>query len=332
LIKRGRRTHDDGDDQSVCRLEPELIALAVGYQWFYNGANFLAFKVAGNALHPLMVATLRFSFAALILIPFALLRWQHSSASSKELGSAAMIGIIMLVAQPGGRDLGNPLPVSRCGRGVRLVSTIVIGALCLGLFRQPLARRQLAGVAIGFCGLASMCWTSATGGDFRPIGAALALASCAAWALGSLLAPRLSLPRDPVIGLTVQLMTSALLLGAIVTVYGIAARAPLAHLPLSAWAALAFLVVASTLIGYAVFLALNAQVSPTLANTFNYAVPVIALGLSALLLHERLTVAKLVSGGLASAGAALMIDRGLPAPNTAVVASARNRSDHDRRN
>ena len=51
-----------------------LVALAVGYQWFYNGANFLAFKVAGNALHPLMVGTLRFSLAAVILILFVLIR------------------------------------------------------------------------------------------------------------------------------------------------------------------------------------------------------------------------------------------------------------------
>lgn len=125
-----------------------MIALAVGYQWFYNGANFLAFKVAGEFLHPLLVATLRFSLAALILLPFAL----------------------------------------------------------------------------------------------------------------------------------------------------------------SAWAALAFLVVASTLVGYAVFLALNAHVSPTLANTFNYAAPVVALFLSALLLHESLTLVKLVSGGVALVGVALMID------------------------
>ncbi|MBV9982813.1 EamA family transporter, partial [Bradyrhizobium sp.] len=52
---------------------------------------------------------------------------------------------------------------------------------------------------------------------------------------------------------------------------------------------LAFLVVASTLIGDAVFPTLNAEVSPTLANTFNYAAPVVALCLSALLLHEPLT-------------------------------------------
>jgi drug/metabolite transporter (DMT)-like permease len=181
-----------------------------------------------------------------------------------------------------------------------------------GVFRQPLTGRQVAGVAIGFVGLALMGWTSANGADFRPIGAVLALAAAAAWGGGSLLAPRLTLPRDPVIGLSVQLAAAGLVLGAIVTVSGITAETDLARVPPSAWEALAFLVVASTLIGYAVFMALNAKVSPTLANTFNYAAPVIALCLSALLLHEPLTVVKLSAGAIALAGVALMIGRKAP--------------------
>lgn len=44
-------------------------------------------------------------------------------------------------------------------------------------------------------------------------------------------------------------------------------------------------------------------------NTFNYAAPVIALFLSALPLHEPLTLVKLISGGIALVGVALMIDR-----------------------
>ena len=75
-----------------------LVILAVGYQWFYNGANFLAFKVAGNALHPLMVATLRFSVAALILLPFVLARSRRFPVSAREFGGAALIGITMLFA------------------------------------------------------------------------------------------------------------------------------------------------------------------------------------------------------------------------------------------
>lgn len=51
-----------------------LIILAVGYQWFYNGANFVAFKVGGDAVHPLLLASMRFTIAALIIWPIGLWR------------------------------------------------------------------------------------------------------------------------------------------------------------------------------------------------------------------------------------------------------------------
>lgn len=286
-----------------------LVVLAVGYQWFYNGANFLAFKIAGNALHPLMVATLRFSLAALILLPFALVRWRRSPVSIRELGGAALIGVTMLVAGQALAIWGTHFLPAGVAAVFGSASPLFLALFAWGVFHQPLTRRQLAGVAIGFVGFALMGWTSATGGDFRPVGAVLALAASAAWAAGSLLAPRLPLPRDPVIGLTVQLAAAGMVLGAIVTVSGIAAMTHPARVPPAAWGALTFLIVASTLIGYAVFLTLNARVSPTLANTFSYAAPVIALCLSALLLHEPLTLVKLVSGGIALLGVALMIDR-----------------------
>ncbi len=298
-----------GTDWSMRR---GLVALAVGYQWFYNGANFLAFKIAGDALHPLMVATLRYSLAALILLPFALVRWRRSPVSARELGGAASIGVTMLVVSQALAIWGTHFLPAGVAAVFGSASPLFLALFAWGLFHQPLTRRQVAGVAIGFVGLALMGWTSATGGNLRPIGAVLALAASAAWAAGSLLAPRLALPREPVIGLTVQLAAAGMVLGAIVTVSGIAATTHLARVPLAAWGALTFLIVASTMIGYAVFLTLNAKVSPTLANTFSYAAPVIALCLSALLLHEPLTLVKLVSGGIALLGVALMIGRRTP--------------------
>lgn len=285
------------------------VALAVGYQWFYNGANFLAFKVAGNALHPLMVATLRFSLAALAVLPFALARWRRSPASVPELGGAALIGVTMLVASQALAIWGTHFLPAGVAAVFGSSSPLFLALFAWALLRQPLTGRQIAGVAVGLAGLALMGWTSATGGDFRPVGAVLALTGTASWAAGSLLAPRLALPRDPLISLATQLTSAGAVLGSIVAMSGIAATTRLASVPPSAWAALAFLVVASTLIGYAVFLTLNAQVSTTLANTFNYAAPVIALFLSALLLHEPLTLVKLISGGIALVGVALMIDR-----------------------
>jgi drug/metabolite transporter (DMT)-like permease len=286
-----------------------LVALAVGYQWFYNGANFLAFKVSGNAMHPLMVATLRFSLAALVVLPFALARWRRASASTRELGGAALIGVMMLVASQALAIWATHLLPAGVAAVFGSSAPLFLALFAWAVFRQPLTRRQIAGVASGFAGLALMGWSSARGRDFKPLGAVLALGGTAAWAAGSLLARRLALPRDPFISLATQLTVAAVVLGAIVGVSGIAAATHLGRVPLHAWAALAFLVVASTLIGYAVFLTLNARVSTTLANTFNYAAPVIALGLSALLLHEPLTTIKLISGGIALVGVALMIER-----------------------
>lgn len=285
-----------------------LVAVAVGYQWFYNGANFLAFKVAGNALHPLMVATLRFSIAALILLPFALARWRRSPASLRELGGAALIGVTMLVTGQALAIWGTHFLPAGVAAVFASSAPLFLALFAWGVFHQPLARRQVVGVAIGFVGLVLMASTSANGSDFRPIGAVLTLAAGASWAAGSLLAPRLAMPRDPLLGLTVQLAASGIVLGAIVTASGIASTTDFADVPLAGWGALAFLIVASTLIGYAVFLTLN-QASPTLANTFNYAAPVVALCLSALILGEPLTLMKLVSGGIALMGVALMIDR-----------------------
>ena len=256
-----------------------------------------------------MVATLRFSLAALVLLPFAMVRWRRSPVSARELGGAALIGVTMLVASQALAIWGTHFLPAGVAAVFGSAAPLFLALFAWGVFHQPLTRRQVAGVGIGFVGLALMGWASAGGGNFRPVGVVLVLAASAAWAAGSLLAPRLALPRDPVIGLTVQLAAASMVLGAIVTVSGIAATTDLARVPLAAWGALAFLIVASTLVGYAVFLALNAKVSPTLANTFNYAAPVIALGLSAALLHEPLTLVKLVSGGIALLGVALMIDR-----------------------
>ncbi len=212
-----------------------LVALAVGYQWFYSGANFLAFKIAGNALHPLMVATLRYSLAALVLLPFALVRWRRSPVSTRELGGAAVIGVTMLVASQALAIWGTHFLPAGVAAVFGSAAPLFLALFAWGVFHQPLTRRQVTGVAIGFVGLALMGWTSATGGDVRPIGAVLALAASAAWAAGSLLAPRLALPRDPVVGLTVQLVAAGVVLGAIVTVSRIAATTHLARVPPAAW-------------------------------------------------------------------------------------------------
>lgn len=113
-------------------------------------------------------------------------------------------------------------------------SPLFLALFAWALLHQPLTGRQIAGVAVGFAGLALMGLTSATGDDFRPVGAVLALTGTASWAAGSLLAPRLALPRDPLISLATQLTSAGAVLGSIVAMSGIAATTRLARVPPSA--------------------------------------------------------------------------------------------------
>ena len=115
------------------------------------------------------------------------------------------------------------------------------------------------------------------------------------------------MPDDPMISLAAQLVPTGIALGLTVWLAGLTASFDPTLVPLQAWEALAFLIVASTLVGYAVFLTLNRSASPILANSFNYAAPVIALGLSTWLLGEPLGWGKAAAASATLTGVALMI-------------------------
>lgn len=284
-----------------------LVASAVGYQWFYNGANFVAFKVGSEAIHPLLLAAMRFAISAGVVLPIALWRMRSRPGRASELAAAAGLGLVMLIGSQTLGILGTHLLPAGVASVFGSAAPIFLALFAWAVLREPLGVRQVCGVGLGFAGLALMAYFTSTGGGFNPLGAALTLAASACWAAGSLLAGRLRLPDDPVIALATQLFASAAVLSVVVGATGVASRTDFADLPATAWGALAFLVVASTLVGYAIFLAVNADVSPTVANTFNYAAPVVALLLSAALLGEPLSLPKLLAAGVALSGVALMV-------------------------
>ena len=165
-----------------------LVVSAVGYQWFYNGANFVAFKVGSEAVHPLLLAAMRFTISAAVVLPLALWRLRARPTCASELAAAAGLGLTMLV---GGQTLGI-LGTHLLPAGVAWVfgsaAPIFLALFAWGVLREPLALAQVCGVGLGFAGLALMAWFASAGGGFNPLGAALMLVASASWAAGSLLA------------------------------------------------------------------------------------------------------------------------------------------------
>ncbi len=189
-----------------------LVLLAVGYQWFYNGANFVAFKVGGDAVHPLLLATMRFAIAALIILPFGLWRLYRRRADLSELANAAGLGVTMLVGASRSPSSGPTC----CRRAWRRCSDRRRRSSLHYLPGSRCASRLACGKSVA-SRLASRVLCSWLGslrasGGFSPVGAALTLAASGCWAGGSLWAPRLRLPADPVVALTTQLVAAATVL------------------------------------------------------------------------------------------------------------------------
>jgi drug/metabolite transporter (DMT)-like permease len=244
----------------------------------------------------------------MVLVPLAAWRLRRKGwPPLRQLAAAGLIGVVLLVGSQAVALWG----VHYIPAGVASVfgssSPLFLALFAWALLSKPLTRRQLAGVGIGFMGLALMGWSSATSGEFKLIGALAVVAASATWAGGSLLANRLTLPNDPVLGLTAQLLTAGALLCLISLATGDIERLDPGQVPMRAWGALAFLTVASTLVGYAGFLWLNRTVSSAVANTFCYVAPVIAMALAALFLAEPLSWIKAASSGLALLGVGLMV-------------------------
>ena len=292
---------------SATSVGPALVILGVGYQWLYNVVNFLAFKVGGDAFHPLMLAALRFGVAAILILPFAAWRWRLRPASMSELTGAALLGPVMLIGSQTLAIWGTHYLPAGVASVFGSAAPVFIALFAWVFFRELPSGRQLAGISLGLIGLVAMAWLSSSGTGFRPIGAAMTLTASALWAAGSLGASRLRLPSDPAIGMAAQLVPTGILLALIVWLTGIGTTLHPSAIPFRAWGALVFLIVASTLIGYAVFLALTRSASPILANSFNYAAPVIALVLSAWLLNEPVSWGKAAAAGVTLAGVALMV-------------------------
>ena len=63
----------------------------------YNGENFVAFKVGGDAIHPFLLAAIRFAVAAGFGPPLTLWRLRSQPAGPAKLAAAAGLGPVMLV-------------------------------------------------------------------------------------------------------------------------------------------------------------------------------------------------------------------------------------------
>lgn len=292
---------------------PAVLWLALLIVYVVWGSTYLAIRVAVETLPPLLSAAARFAAAAVVLAVIVRLRGRSGAvaATRQQIGTAALIGVLLLA---GGNGLvvvaesGPPGVAVPSGIAALLIATVPLLVVVLRAVTGDRPRpATVAGVLAGFAGL-TLLVVPADGVGAAPVAGALTVVAAAtSWSVGSFLSGRLAMPADPFAATVYEMIAGA----AALAILG-AARGELRTVDLSAvsgrsWAALAYLVVAGSLIAFTAYVWLLQHAPISLVATYAYVNPVVAVTLGALLVAEPVTLQVLLGGAVILVGVALVV-------------------------
>ena len=285
-----------------------LIAL-----WVINGSSFLAIKISIDTIPPLLSSGIRFIIAGSILLSIYLVRKRKNHNKNEEhIGwqqwkDTVILAALLLLGGQGLLTWGTQYLASGISGLLNSTIPLWVAILALLIFRNRMTKFMIIGLAAGFSGLMLLVGPSLGSGELSPIGTAALIVSSIFWALGSLYSTKAKLPVSMLASSGMLMITGGLIITAVSFALGEYRGLELSDISGQSLAALIYLIVIITIVGFTDFYWLLRVTTASLANTFAYVSPVIAVTLGALLLHEPVTVVTIIAMSVILVGVALMV-------------------------
>ena len=269
------------------------VVLAFASVYVAWGTTYLAIRVGVASLPPTVLAATRYVVAGGGMLLALRAAGRRIAVDGRELRDLLVIATLLLVG-------GNGLVVWAeqsvpSGLAALIVATMPLwmaGMAALPPLRERLPARAIAGLGLGFIGVAVLVAPGLHGPAGAPLGELALLAASFSWACGSLYARRARLRIDAIAATGWQMLLGGLLFLALAVILGsFAAARPTA----SGIAAVAYLITFGSWIGFTAYVWLLAHVPAAKVSTYAYVNPVIAVGLGWWVLDEPIT-ASVVAG------------------------------------
>lgn len=272
------------------------------------GSTYLAIRIMVETMPPLLGAGVRFAVAGAVFLAILRLRGGPGRVRitrAQALG-AALAGNLLCFG-------GNGLVTVAEQEVPSGLTALIIGSVPLWVVLMRLGegdrpgRGTLAGVIVGFVGLALLVLP----GD-RPDGAPLwgvllIVLAAVLWASGSFYSKRMSLPADPLVSTAWQMLIA----GATMLAAGLGAGEASGLEPSSfstdSMLALAYLITFGSMLAYTAYTWLLGNAPISTVTTYAYVNPVIALALGAAILSEEITLIVLLGATAIVAAVATVV-------------------------
>ena len=260
-------------------LTPKIIA-ALAAVYFIWGSTYLAIKVTLEDLTPFLMASSRFLIAGGLLYAFALWRGAAQPTAQQWRNTVIIAALLLLLGHGGVVFAQQWVPSSLAALAV---ASMPIWATVFSALRgRPSTRIELVGVGAGFIGVVLLNLDGAILG--AGIGAVALLLAPIAWAIGSMLARDLDLPKGFMLSAT-QMLAGGVLLAIAALVHGEPWPARFTLWPLLAWL---WQIFAGSIVAYTAYFYLLEKVRPALATSYACVNPVIAVILGTTFAGETL--------------------------------------------
>jgi drug/metabolite transporter (DMT)-like permease len=305
-----RRTRTGAHVRSASRTQIVLAFAAVYVLW---GSTYLAIRIGDETIPPFLLAGLRHTVAGLALLGWLRLRGGLAAIEKRHWRSAAIIGALMLLG-------GNGLVTWAEKRVPSGLAALIVASvpIWMTLLHGAQTRRRphgivLLGLALCVAGLAFLVLPAGGGvasNHVDALGAVALLAAALFWAIGSLYSRTAPLPSSTLLATAMEMVCGGAILLATSTLVGEWRGFSLAAVTSRSVFALAYLIVAGSLLGFTAYVFLLSATTPARVSTYAFVNPVVAVFFGWAIAGETVTPRTALSALLIVGAVAIIIRYG----------------------
>ena len=294
-----------------------LVIIAFGLVYVVWGSTYLAIRVGIESFPPLLLAGTRHLLTGSILYP--ILRWKTGVRPTAAHWRMSFItGFLLLFIGNGGVCLAERTVPS--GVTALLVATVSLWLVLVDWLRPGGTRpgpRVVAGLLLGFGGLALLVGPKNLGGSGRvdPFGVGILVIASLAWASGSVYSKHAGgLSGSPLLGVAMQSLAGGVCLWIAGILSGEVGALHLRAISARSWAAMAYLIVFGSMVGFTAYIYILKKSTATRVATYAFVNPVVALFLGWLLIGESITLRTVIAAAVILTAVLLVITAPHAAP------------------
>jgi drug/metabolite transporter (DMT)-like permease len=267
------------------------IIFAFALVYIFWGSTYLGIGIAVEQIPPGIMCATRFLIAGTVMLAYCALTGRRILFSTRQLGHLAAVGILLLMG--GNLTLSYAEQIVPTGLAALLIAVtplwfLVLDSLLLG--DHHISRRGKIGLIIGIAGVVVLIWPDLLHPNSlgrRELWWSLALQlGSFSWAFGSVLSKKWqTAAADPFSAIAWQVFFAGI---ANLIFASLFERHANVTWSFRGVAAILYLVVCGSWIGYTAYIWLLQHVPTSKVSTYAYVNPVVAIFLGWLVLHERI--------------------------------------------